>query len=431
MTPMRHVLLILLCTVLVTGQIEAQGDFDRWFDGRTLRIDYHRIGNRANDTIELVRYVEKATEWAGPRTVLIDPFDNGDYRVSLIDVETGRTIYSHCYNTLFREYRDTKEGSYKSRTFEEVLLIPWPKLKADIMLEKRDNRQRFRQQATFRFDPRESLVEHVTSTASTQLNLEMNGIPEHKLDIVIVPEGYGPGEERRIRTDLQNFAEYIFGHEPFKNRRTDFNVTGLMLTGAESGVTNPALGHTVQSALGSTYGVFGSDRYLMTFNLFRLHDLLDAVAFDHIVIMAAASKYGGGAIYNFYATVSTDRMAPLILTHELGHSIGGLADEYVDDDLSYNCMHSSHVEPTEPNITSLVDFDTKWKEMLPPDTKVPTAANPDIPATECGPMGCYEGAGYKGKGMYRPCMHCMMRDYAPFCPVCNKRLNDIFDFYTK
>ena len=46
-------------------------------------------------------------------------------------------------------------------------------------------------------------------------------------------------------------------------------------------------------------------------------------------------------------------------------------------------------------------------------------------------MGVYEGAGYSSKGVYRPTMHCMMRDYAPFCPVCAKRLEEIFMLYTR
>jgi hypothetical protein len=46
-------------------------------------------------------------------------------------------------------------------------------------------------------------------------------------------------------------------------------------------------------------------------------------------------------------------------------------------------------------------------------------------------LGVYEGAGYQAKGLFRPAQHCMMRDYAPFCPVCAKRLNAVFDLYTK
>ena len=128
---------------------------------------------------------------------------------------------------------------------------------------------------------------------------------------------------------------------------------------------------------------------------------------------------------------SLNEMAYMVLPHELGHSIGGLADEYVDEDLSYGDMHALTFEPTESNITTLVDFDSKWAAMLPKGTPIPTPADNSVSRRENGPMGVYEGAGYHSKGIYRPVMHCMMRDYAPFCPVCAKRLNDIFDLYTK
>ena len=35
------------------------------------------------------------------------------------------------------------------------------------------------------------------------------------------------------------------------------------------------------------------------------------------------------------------------------------------------------------------------------------------------------------KGCYRPCTKCMMRDYAAFCPVCMKRMHEVFDLYVR
>ena len=131
------------------------------------------------------------------------------------------------------------------------------------------------------------------------------------------------------------------------------------------------------------------------------------------------------------ACLDSPSTADVVLPHELGHSIGGLADEYVDEDVSYGDMHQLTVEPPEPNITTLVDFDKKWLDMLPEGTPIPTPADNKVSRKENGPLGVYEGAGYHSKGIYRPVMHCMMRDYAPFCPVCSKRLNEVFDLYVK
>jgi hypothetical protein len=172
------------------------------------------------------------------------------------------------------------------------------------------------------------------------------------------------------------------------------------------------------------------NRYLMTTQLFRLHNLLRGVPYDHIIIMANCDTYGGGAIYNYYAFSAVQEMSMWILPHELGHSIGGLADEYVEDDPNYNRRYEG-IEPLEPNITSLVNFEAKWKYLVPEGTPIPTKPAEGLGRRDNGPVGAYEGAGYLEKGCYRPCTKCMMRDYAEFCPVCKKRMIEIFDLYTK
>jgi hypothetical protein len=251
------------------------------------------------------------------------------------------------------------------------------------------------------------------------------------MDVVIVPEGYGPADSLKMMRDMHSFCKYLLGQEPFSSRSDDFNVWGIPLMGEASGITDPGKGISVNSLVGSSYNTFGADRYLMTMHLFQLHDAIGVTPCDHIIIMANSSTYGGGAIYNFYAMSSLNEMAFMVLPHELGHSIGGLADEYVDEDLSYGDMHTMEQEPVEPNITTLVDFGAKWQSMLPAGTPVPTPADETVPRNQNGPLGVYEGAGYHAKGIYRPVMHCMMRDYAPFCPVCSRRLNEVFDLYVR
>ena len=249
--------------------------------------------------------------------------------------------------------------------------------------------------------------------------------------MVIVAEGYGKSDAEKMQGDFEKFASYLVAQEPFASRKSDFNVWGVGVLMQESGVTDPNRGKYVKSAVGSSYNTFGSDRYLMTTKLFQLHDLLAGVPYDHIIIMANCDTYGGGAIYNFYAFSAVQAMSMWILPHELGHSIGGLADEYVDDELSYNDIHNNGREPVEPNITTLVDFGSKWQSMVPEGTPIPTKPVEGLGKRDNGPMGAYEGAGYQAKSVYRPCTKCMMRDYAAFCPVCKKRLNEVFDLYVK
>ena len=403
-------LLVLLVTV---GTADAQKvRFGKYFTGGTLRLDCMREGNAQSDTVWVGRWIDRESQWHGSRTQLIDPFDNGDYRVEMRDATSGRVIYSRGYSNLFREYKDTPEGRTKKACFEETLLLPMPKHAVKIAFMHRNAQMHLVDQTVIAFNPSTDKLEF-SMRQGDRINLEIHGDPAKKVDVVIVAQGYDNESDQKLRVDYYRMREILFGKEPFASYREDFNVYGI------------------KGDAGAEYNTFSADRYLMTFNLWRLHDLIGMTPCDHIIIMVNDDTYGGGAIYNFYAVSSLHRMAEYVLPHEFGHSFGGLADEYVDEDLSYSGIHRTAYEPLEPNITNLTDFDKKWRSMLPKDTPIPTPTNPTSPRTECGPLGVYEGAGYSAQGVYRPAQHCMMRDYAPFCPVCRKRLEEILSLYTR
>ena len=399
--------------LMLMPSAEAQKvKFNRYFTGGTLRIDCTREGDANTDSVWVSRWLDRSAYWHGSRTEMLDPFDNGDYRVVMRDAASGKEIYSRCYSNLFREYRGTEKARHEKARFEETLLLPMPKAEVVIALQCRDDQQRFVDQTVVGFNPARTELDFNYRIGETR-DLEIHGEPAKKVDVVIVAQGYDNELPQKLNIDYYRMKEVLFSKEPFKSHRDDFNVYG------------------VKADVGAAFGTFGIDRYLMTFNVWRLHDMLGTTPCDYIIVMVNDETYGGGAIYNFYAVTSMHRMAEYVLPHEFGHAFGGLADEYVDEDLSYASLYMKNHEPHEPNITNLKDFDRKWKSMLPAGTPVPTADNNDVPKSQCGPLGVYEGAGYSSKGVYRPVMHCMMRDYAPFCPVCTKRLEEIFNLYTK
>jgi hypothetical protein len=384
-------------------------DFEKCFADKTLRIDYLRCGNSEWQEVKLVRYVDKSAQWAGSKTRLIDPINNGDYRVTLADKETGEALYSRTYNTLFSEYCGT--GNPERVEYQEVVLVPYPKKAIDIRFERRNPNQQFYVFMVVTFDPDTTKVEKVRGGNKVK-KLRYEGDVHGKNDLVIVAQGY-EGQKKKLKQDYKRFVDVVLAEEPFASRKEDFNFWG------------------VAGDAGANYGTLGADRYLMTDSLFKLHDLLDKVPFDHILIVVNNEKYGGGGIYNFYAVASTNVMADMVTPHELGHSIGGLADEYVDENLSYTEIYKGGFEPVEPNITSLVDFEKKWKDLLPEGTKIPTEPVKGLGKRDCGPIGVYEGAGYQSKGLYRPVTNCMMNYYAHFCPVCQRALNKVLDLYSR
>ena len=92
-------------------------------------------------------------------------------------------------------------------------------------------------------------------------------------------------------------------------------------------------------------------------------------------------------------------------------------------------MYPSDTEPWEPNITTLVDFKSKWSDMLDSATEIPTKPSGKNLYTQ---VGVYEGGGYQSKGVYRPVQECRMKiNEAPvFCPVCERAIRKMIDYST-
>ena len=105
-----------------------------------------------------------------------------------------------------------------------------------------------------------------------------------------------------------------------------------------------------------------------------------------------------------------------VVVHEFGHSFAGLADEYAYETEAIP-MYPHDVEPWEPNITTRVDFESKWADLM--------RSHPEQ-------AGLYEGAGYSVKGVYRSSADCRMRtnENPTFCAVCDRALRQLIDFYT-
>ncbi len=121
----------------------------------------------------------------------------------------------------------------------------------------------------------------------------------------------------------------------------------------------------------------GSERYILTEDNKAVRDLAAYVPYDAIYIMVNHSRYGGGGIYNFFCTFTSDnQFKDYLFLHEFGHSFSGLADEYYTSDVQYNDFYPLGLEPLEPNITALPDpANVKWKEFVSAGIKIPTPWN--------------------------------------------------------
>lgn len=406
-------------------------DFDTYFDDRTLRIDYSFAGNARSQSIYVSELLQ-SPGWAGRRHHLDElPLDgNGD--ITMRDKQTGTVIYRTSFSTLFQEWQGQEEATRTDRAFENTFLLPFPKAPAEVTIELRDYHHRTTAALTHTVDPTDILIRHLPKSEAPVRELHRGGTSRECIDVAIVAEGYTADEMETFYRDAQAACRAILTHAPFDRLTGRFNFIAVGAPSEDSGVSVPREGMWRRTAVGSNFDTFYSDRYLTTGHVRRLNDLLAGLPYEHIIVLANTETYGGGGIYNFYTLTAAHhaQFAPVVV-HEFGHSFGGLADEYFYDD-QYTPMYPSDTEPWEPNLTTLKDFSSKWADMLPEGTPVPTPPVTD-PARVYTQVGVYEGGGYSSKGVYRPATECRMKiNEAPaFCPVCQRALERLIRFYTE
>lgn len=421
---MRYLLsLFLLFPLLVHTQ-----EFDKFFIDKTLRIDYIFSGNSLRQNIA-VDQLSKLPQWAGRKHNLSNSCWDGNGKIKVYDLETNRCIYINTFSSLFQEWLTTPESEKISRSFEHVLLIPFPLSKIKVEVTLTDKEHNVLAQLSHIIDPRDILIQPkgIDNIMPNKL-IHKSSNSEKSINIAILAEGYTKEQMSDFLEHAEESMNQIFSYYPFSKYKDYFNIYAVFSESKDSGVSVPRLNDWKKTAFSSHFDTFYSDRYLTTSRVKDIHDALAAIPYEHIIILANTNVYGGGGIFNAYTLTTTGHpdFKPVIV-HEFGHSFAGLADEYFYDSDILDQTYSHNVEPWEPNITTLKNFSAKWENMIEQNTPIPTPSDlKDIYKT-----GVYEGAGYSPKGIYRSSFDCRMRTntYKEFCPVCQKAIEKLILYY--
>ena len=404
-------------------------DFDAWFHDKTLRLNYTFSGDNRNQYIALDEMMW-TDNWYGRRVNLDSLLLLGNGQLCVKDSKSGRVLYRYSFSTLFQEWQSTEEATKVRKSFENIFLVPFPKNPVDITVTLTDTHNKVKSFLTHHVDPDDILIKPVFSNNSIEWKyLDKSGDSKDKIDVAFVAEGYLLEEMNVFLEDCAISIDALKAHEPFKSMADRFNFIAVMTPSQQQGVSIPHDNVWKNTALSSNFDTFYSNRYLTTLHLKKLHDALSGLPYEHIIILANTDNYGGGGIYNSYLmSAAHNNMSIPVIVHEFGHSFAGLADEYNYDD-GYESMYPSDTEPWEPNITTLVDFKSKWADMLDSATAIPTKPSGTNLYTQ---VGVYEGGGYRSKGVYRPVQECRMKiNEAPvFCPVCERAIRKMIDYST-
>lgn len=403
--------------------------YSDFFTGKACRVDFHFCGN-AHQTSVFLDNVKQEPFWGGRRSHLSHDLNLGDFRFRVLDSISNRQIYVDGFCALYHEWQSTPEALNTSKSFEQTIQFPFPQNPVKLIIEKRLDLDHWEELFTYNLSPADKLIQQTRLKTIPVKIITKTVSPENAIDIAVIAEGYKAKDQQKFYKDAQRLAENLLTHEPFTKYKNRINIYAIASPSEDSGISIPQDDEWKNTSVGSHFFTFYEPRYLTTANIFRVRDLAALVPYDAIYILANTSTYGGGGIFNFYALTAADNnLAKQVTVHEFGHSFAGLADEYFYDKDVLDATYDIKKEPWEPNITSLIQFDRKWKDQLTEGTPIPTKPSKETKSK----LGVFEGGGYLKKGMYRPMFDCRMRtNEAPeFCSVCQQAVERMILFLTE
>ncbi|MCP4655151.1 MAG: hypothetical protein GY856_07000 [bacterium] len=269
-------------------------------------------------------------------------------------------------------------------------------------------------------------------TAPTCSKIIDNGPDSAKLVMVVVGDGYTAAEQAGYDEDVRRLvADGAFGHDFFAENQNAFNAYRLNLISAESGVSqrrwdengtpeDPSDDTIVSTTMKDTaLRIIWSGSWAHCWleptdeTWSRLWDALRVSVphFDYLVVLLNEDSSGGCGGGGFQI-VPRGVEWPL-LSHEFGHGIGALWDEYAPSGKYLGGPVNNR------NCSTVLDRDLVfWSRFVDPATPVPTTFGPGMDRNRT--VGEFEGCAGKATGIYRPVRNCRMRLNTPeFCPVCH------------
>ncbi len=420
--------ILYLILLLISTQIFSQNiNFQSYFINKTMRVDYIHTGDSVNEILSL-KQIKQEPLWGGSHKNLIDTFKYGRYMCEIYDSASNKLIYSRGYNTLFQEWQTYNEAKKQKRSFYETLIFPYPKKTIIININRRQKNGNYKNIFSLNINPEDYMIKKENPPAFKTFTILKNGPSDKKVDIVFLFDGYTKADKEKLHKDAKRFANYFWTYPPFKNYKDKFNIWGIETFSEENGTDIPGENIWKKTLFNSSFYTFRSERYLTIQDTKTIRNIAALVPYDQIYIIVNTSKYGGGGIFNFWNITAADNpLSKWVFLHEFGHGFAGLADEYVDTEISDD-FYNKNVEPWEPNITNLVNFESKWKNLIQKGTPTPTPDNDKYNNT----IGLFEGAGYVAKGVYRSYRNCEMRQLKQgFCPICSQAIKQMIKFYSE
>ena len=246
---------------------------------------------------------------------------------------------------------------------------------------------------------------------ATVVPIQVTGPAASRFNLVVMGDGYTAAELPKFHEQLDKHLNILWSIEPFKSYRNYVNVYAVEIASPESGVdcdpglTDPKRDTPLQMGFWGGCNP-GSVQRLLTVSQAAATQYADLVpgttsANRQILAIGNSDTYGGAG--GTYATASGgNALSALITPHELGHSLGGLQDEYDyyargERGAPYQGPEPSSIHHTLLTEQQMLAQQKKWYRWL------------GEPSESGGTIGRYEGGMYAGSGVWRPSAHSMMK----------------------
>ncbi|MCZ7417103.1 MULTISPECIES: M64 family metallopeptidase [unclassified Streptomyces] len=235
--------------------------------------------------------------------------------------------------------------------------------------------------------------EREAAATAEVIPIRETGPSDRRFDVVVVGDGYTAEESATLRRHAEEKWAEIAATAPWNRYVDGVNVWLVNVVSRESGVDHdPQWGVYRDTALDMHFFCGGTERLLCLNESKAQAYAAQAPDADAVIAVGNTTKYGGAGYPSLATVAGGNAQAGRIAIHELGHSVGGLADEYYTPGTTY-----TGGEPSAPNVTRSPNG-AKWSDYHGRTT-------PDG-----GVIGAFQGAHYHEYGIYRPSQDSLMRN---------------------
>jgi len=333
------------------------------FIGGALRVDFLHSFDGSAEALTATNLRYEPT-WSGPTYDLSEELGWGDYRISVYDANTQKVVYRSGFDSTI----SAESGESASRI---SVRLPMPSSECRAVVERRRTRTAFQRLWERSVAPSLAEIDRTPVKVPTLVDvLVENGPATSKVDLTLLAEGYRDIEYGKFLADAKRTINHIFSVEPFRKRRSDFNVRTIFTDSTDSGVTDRYWNVQRNTALRCAYGNGASERTLAPTDVRIVGEAASTAPSDFVLILANTRRYGGSSCFGGPAVAAIDSpFSRYLILHELGHAFAGLAEEYYMP-MPDGAKYTGNIEPWYPNVTTSDEY-PKWTHL---------ATNPDAPA---------------------------------------------------